>query len=136
AFTPTYTRRGKRLYRYYVSTGVIKRGPEACSIRRVAAAEVETAVIGQVRILVQTPEIIVRTWKEARQHDRSVSEEEVRAALSEFSALWEELFPAEQARIIQLLVERVEIQPNGLNITFRKEGLASLANEMQQKVAA
>src|SRR5262249_50846586 len=25
AFTPTYTRRRKRLYRYYVSTGVIKR---------------------------------------------------------------------------------------------------------------
>ena len=115
---------------------MIKRGPEACSIRRVPAAEVETAVIDQVRALVQTPEIIVRTWKEARQHDRSVTEEQVRTALAEFSALWDELFPAEQARIIQLLVERVDIQPDGLNITLRKEGLVSLANELRQKAAA
>jgi len=136
AFTPTYTRRGKRLYRYYVSTGLIKRGPEACSIRRVSAAEVETAVINQVRILVQTPEIIVRTWKAARQHDRTVSEEQVRAALSEFNALWDELFPAEQARIIQLLVDRIDIHPDGLNITLRKEGLVSLASELRQKAAA
>src|SRR3954467_515475 len=125
AFTPTYMRRGKRLYRYYVSTGVIKRGPEACSIRRVPAAEVETAVVNQVRILVQTPEIIVRTWKEA-QHDRTVSEEQVRAALSEFNALWDELFPAEQARIIQLLTNWIDIHPDGLHITLRKEGLVSL----------
>jgi DNA invertase Pin-like site-specific DNA recombinase len=136
AFTPTYTRRGKRLYRYYVSTGVIKRGPEACSIRRVAAAEVDTAVVDQVRILVQSPEIIVRTWKQARQEDRGITENQVRAALSDFSALWDELFPAEQARIIQLLVERVDIQPDGLNITLRPQGLASLANELRQKAAA
>jgi site-specific DNA recombinase len=136
AFTPTYTRRGKRLYRYYVSTGVIKRGPEACSIRRVPAAEVEAAVIDQVRMLVRTPEVIVRTWKEARQQDRGITEDQVRKALSAFSALWDELFPAEQARIIQLLVERVDIQPDGLSISLRKEGLVSLANELRQKAAA
>ena len=123
AFTPAYTRRGKKLYRYYVSTGVIKRGPEACSIRRVPAAEVERAVVDQVRALVCTPEIVVRTWKEAREHDGSVTEDQVRTALAEFSALWDELFPAEQARIIQLLVERVEIQPDRLSIKLRKDGL-------------
>lgn len=136
AFTPTYTRRGNRLYRYYVSTGVIKRGPEGCSIRRVSAAEVETAVIDQVRALVRTPEIIVRTWKAARQLDRGVTEERVRAALSEFGALWDELFPAEQARIVQLLVERVDIQPDGLNITLRTDGLVSLAHDLRHKAAA
>lgn len=136
AFTPAYTRRGKRLYRYYVSTGVIKRGPEACTIRRVPAAEIEAAVVGQVRALVRTPEIIVRTWKAARQNDRSVTEEHVRAALHDFGALWDELFPAEQARIIQLLVERIDIQPTGLNISIRKDGLISLASELRQKAAA
>jgi site-specific DNA recombinase len=79
AFIPAYTRRGKKPYRYYVSTGVIKRGPEACTIRRVPAAEVERAVVDQVRALVLTPEIVVRTWKEAREHDRTVTEDQVRA---------------------------------------------------------
>jgi site-specific DNA recombinase len=136
AFTPAYTRRGKRLYRYYVSTGVIKRGPEARPIRRVPAAEVERAVVYQVRALVCTPEIIVRTWKEAREHDGSVTEDQVRTALADFSALWDELFPAEQSRIIQLLVERVEILPDRLSIKLCKDGLVSLANEIHQKVAA
>ena len=136
AFTPTYTRRGNRLYRYYVSTGVIKRGPEACTIRRVAAAEIETAVIDQMRALVHTPEIIVRTWKEVRRHDGNISEEEVRKALAEFDAIWEELFPAEQARLIQLLIERVDIAPDGLTIRLRTDGLASLATDFQPRAAA
>jgi hypothetical protein len=136
AFTPAYTRRGNRLYRYYVSTGVIKRGPEACAIRRVPAAEIEAAIIDQVRALVRTPEIIVRTWKEARRHDGGITEDEVRKVLAEFDALWDELFPAEQARLIQLLIERVEIKPDGLTILLRTEGLASLAADLQQRAAA
>jgi hypothetical protein len=121
---------------YYVSTGVIKRGPEGCVIRRVPAAEIEAAIIDQVRALVRTPEIIVRTWKEARRHDGGITEDEVRKALAEFDALWDELFPAEQARLIQLLVERIEIKPDGLTILLRTEGLASLAADLQQRAAA
>jgi DNA invertase Pin-like site-specific DNA recombinase len=136
AFTPAYTRRGNRLYRYYVSTAVIKRGPEACVIRRVPAAEIEAAIIDQVRALVRAPEIIVRTWKEARRHDGGITEDEVRKALAEFDVIWDELFPAEQARLIQLLVERVEIKPDGLTILLRTEGLASLAADLQQRAAA
>ena len=104
ALTPTYTRRGSRLYRYYVSTGVIKRGPEACTVRRVSAAEIEGAVLGQVRALVRTPEIVVGAWRAACRHDAAITEQEVRDALAEFDAIWDELFPAEQARIVQLLV--------------------------------
>jgi site-specific DNA recombinase len=136
AFTPAYTRRGSRLYRYYVSTGVIKRGPEACPIQRVPAAEVEAAIIDQVRALVRTPEIIVRTWKEAHRRDGSVTEDDVRKSLSGFDAVWEELFPAEQARVIQLLIERVDIRLDGLTIRLRTEGLASLATDLQQRAAA
>jgi site-specific DNA recombinase len=136
AFTPAYTRRGNRLYRYYVSTGVIKRGPEACPIQRVPAAEVEAAIIDQVRALVRTPEIIVRTWKEAHRRDGSVTEDDVRKSLSGFDAVWEELFPAEQARVIQLLIERVDIRLDGLTIRLRTEGLASLATDLQQRAAA
>lgn len=44
--------------------------------------------------------------------------------------LWDELFPAEQARIVALLVERVEIAREGLNVRLRRDGLAGLANEM------
>jgi hypothetical protein len=41
--SPTHTRKGNRLYRYYVSREVLKRGPEACPVGRVPAAEIEAA---------------------------------------------------------------------------------------------
>ena len=36
----------------------------------------------------------------------------MREALERLDPLWDELFPAEQARIVQLLVERVDMQPD------------------------
>jgi hypothetical protein len=65
-----------------------------------------------------------------------VTEDQVRTSLANFSALWDELFPAEQRGIIQLLVERIEIQLDGLTIKLRKHGLQSLAGELRQKAAA
>ena len=115
---------------------MIKRGPEACLIPRVPAAEIEVAVIDQVRMLVCTPEVVVRTWRAARQHNSSVTEDGVRKALADFPAIWEELFPAEQTRLIQLLVDRVDVKPEGLIIRLRTEGLASLAADLQQRAAA
>ena len=53
-----------------------------------------------------------------------------RAALIRLDPLWDELFPAEQARIVTLLVERVEIGMDGLNVRLRMDGLAGLAREM------
>jgi site-specific DNA recombinase len=35
--------------------------------------------------------------------------------------IWNELFRAEQARVIQLLVERVDVSPEGVDIRLRTE---------------
>jgi site-specific DNA recombinase len=41
------------------------------------------------------------------------------------------LFPAEQARIVQLLVSRVEISSAGADITLRTDGLGTLVRDLQ-----
>jgi hypothetical protein len=128
--TPTHTRRRGRLYRYYVSNKVLKHGADACPIRRVAAGEIEKAVVDQIRALLRTPEIVVRTWRAARQ-TADLTETEVREALERFDPMWEELFPAEQARIVQLLVERVDVGLDGIDIRLRAEGLASLVADLR-----
>ena len=61
---------------------------------------------------------------------------EVRDALLQLDPLWDELFPAEQARLVQLLVERVEIAEDGLDIRFRTDGLAGLVREFGVDAAA
>ena len=130
AMTPTHTRRGDKLYRYYVSQSVLKRGADACPVGRVPAAEIEGAVVDQLRGLLRAPEVIVGTWRSARPEIDGLSEAEVREALEGLDPLWDELFPAEQARIVQLLVERVDVGQEGVDIRLRVDGLARLVHEL------
>jgi site-specific DNA recombinase len=138
AFSPTHTRKGGRLYRYYVSQSVLKRAPDACPVGRLSASEVEGAVVIQLRTIFREPEIIVSTWHAACDHGGDVSEAEVREALQQLDPLWDELFPAEQARLVQLLVERVDVDVEGLDIRLRTDGLSGLVHEFdrQGQVAA
>lgn len=55
----------------------------------------------------------------------------MREGLFEFDSLWEQLFPVEQARILQLLVERVSITEEGAEVRFRTEGLESILRELR-----
>ena len=130
AMSPTHTRKGNRLYRYYVSQDVLKRGPEACPVGRVPAAEIEAAVIDQLRGIFRQPEIIVGTWRAARAEQDDITEDEAREALLQLDPLWDELFPAEQARIVQLLVERVDVRMHGVEVRLRPNGLAGLVREV------
>nr|WP_245321401.1 recombinase family protein [Bradyrhizobium sp. NAS96.2] len=130
AMTPTNTRKSGRLYRYYISQTALKQGRSDCPVRMVPAAEIERIVIDQVRLLLQTPEVIVQTWRAARKQRKDVNENDVRDALLGFDELWNELFPAEQARIVELLVERADLGPDRLDITLKVEGLTSLANQL------
>jgi len=54
----------------------------------------------------------------------------VREALERLEPLWDELFPAEQARIVRLLVERVEVGPAGADIRLRVARLAGLVRDL------
>ena len=57
AFSPTHTRKGDRLYRYYVSQTVLKHGAGSCPVGRVPAGEIEGAVIDQLRAVFRQPEM-------------------------------------------------------------------------------
>ena len=95
------TKKGSRLYRYYVSMDVIRNrdSDAATGPQRLPAGLVEGAVIQEIRTLVRTPEIVAKTIAAVRQQAPELNERDVIAALNDFDALWGSLFPAEQARI-------------------------------------
>jgi site-specific DNA recombinase len=129
--SPSHTRKSGKLYRYYVSQTAVKRNRSECAVKQVPAAEIEQIVLDQIRLLLSTPEIIVQTWRAARKQGSNVTEAEVRSALVSFEGLWNELFPAEQAHIAELLVDRIDLYPEALELTLRIEGLTSLCNELK-----
>ncbi|WP_461318384.1 recombinase zinc beta ribbon domain-containing protein [Bradyrhizobium barranii] len=133
AMSPTHTRKSGRLYRYYISQTAMKRGRSDCPVKLAPAAELERIIIDQIRLLLQTPEVIVQTWRTLRKQRIDISEAEVRNTLVGFDELWNELFPAEQGRIVELLVERIDLGAEKLDITLKIEGLTSLSVELQSQ---
>jgi hypothetical protein len=137
AMSPAHTRgrRGQQ-YRYHISQSVLKGSAAAGpAIARISAAEIESAVIAQVRGLLRQPEVVLGAWRAARASAPDMTEDEARLALERLDSLWEELFPAEQAHIIHLLVDRVDIGPGGADVRLRLEGLASLARDLRASSA-
>jgi hypothetical protein len=51
-------------------------------------------------------------------------------SLVDVSKVWEELFPSEQARIIQLLIKQVIITPEGIDLRIYNDGFNLLSEEL------
>lgn len=132
AMTPTHTKKGSRLYRYYVSTDAIRGrdAEETVAPLRLPADVVETAVVREIRRLVRMPEIVAQAVAAARRDMPSIDEREAVAALGRFGGLWAALFPTEQARIVRLLVARVTVTAQGLAVDLRTDGLGAVLCEM------
>ncbi len=132
AMSPSHSRgRGGQMYRYYVSQAVLKGGAtERPAIARLPAGEIEAAVVAQVRALLRQPEMVVGTWRAARTTASDVTEQEVLLALERIEPLWDELFPAERARIVRLLVDRVDVGAEGAAVRLRLDGLGSLVRDL------
>jgi DNA invertase Pin-like site-specific DNA recombinase len=129
ALSPTHSRKRGRLYRYYVAQRALKGEVDDGIVRRVSAAEIEAAVMTQLRALLRQPEV-VGAWMAAKAEDPNLTEADVREALARLEPLWDELFPAEQQRIVRSLVERVTVGLDGAEIRLRVEGLASLVRDL------
>ena len=51
-------------------------------------------------------------------------------AMNRIDLVWDQLFPLEQHRILQLLVERVIVAPNELQVKLHPSGVENLARDV------
>jgi site-specific DNA recombinase len=94
-----------------------------------------------VRRLLASPEVIARTIAAVRREngadeDAVLDEGEVIEALGALEPVWDELYPAEQARILRLLIERIDVAPDGISVTLHAAGIRSLVAELASEEAA
>jgi site-specific DNA recombinase len=136
AMTPTYTRKGDRLYHYYTSMDLIRnrgsRGGEGPM--RLAAAMVDGAVIAEMRRIIGAPEISARVIEARRRDGGAMDERAIVAALQRFNDLWDALYPAEQVRIVRLLVDRVTVGPTGMAVDLQNNGITALVRELGESL--
>ena len=104
-------------------------------MRSIAAGEGEGLVLGQMRRLLASPEVVARTINAVRQEngaaeDPMLEERETIGALGALEPVWDELYPAEQSRILRLLIERIDVAPDGISVRLHAAGIRSLVAEL------
>ena len=150
AMSPVSTGTAHKNYRYYTCGRASKTGHSNCPVRSVPAGDIEAAVIQQLRSIFKSPEMIAQTYQATRElkaeeleglgagklemEAQLVSERDVAESLRRLDPIWDELFPLEQSRIVQLLVERVTVNTDGMNIRIRGNGLHLLVAEVRGHV--
>lgn len=131
ALTPSYSKKGNKLYRYYTSVGAIKNGFGTVSVSNIAAGQLEKVVIEQMRRMLHTPEVIAETCRKVHaQGNHTLSEGEISGIIGQLDTTWEQLFPAEQTRLVRLLVQKVIVSPDGVRLLLNADGVHGVAMEI------
>jgi hypothetical protein len=127
---PGWTRKNGKKYRYYICLSQDKKLTEDCPVRRISAAKAEEAVMQQLRVILQRPEIVAHTARADALAEAKLTEGDVRRAFRNIDAVWEHLFPVEQARVVSLLFESVAVSTGGIDMTVKSNGLTGLTAEL------
>jgi site-specific DNA recombinase len=135
ALTPSFTRKKSgRLYRYYLPTRENKEHAGASGLPRLPAAELEGAVLEQLRGILRPPGMVGDVVAKAVDLDLTLDEAQVTVAMTRLDQIWDQLFPAEQQRIVRLLVEKVIVSPNDIEVRLRADGIEELTLEPRPAV--
>jgi site-specific DNA recombinase len=132
------TKKNGRQYRYYVPYLHKRRNagaslsPNAHDVGHLPAAEIEGAVLGQIRTALSAPQMLIAVWQACQRHGTGAALEEahVVVAMQRLGEVWSQLFPAEQQRIARLLIERVQLHTQGMDILWREDGWVGLGPDI------
>jgi len=127
-----------RMYRYYVPYLERRRSASATqdgktkSLGALPAAEIEGAVLNKIELSLMEPEPLIGVWRSCLRHSAGadLQEELVVVSMRRISEVWKQLFPAEQQRISQLLIERVNFRDGSLDIHWGEDGWIGLDPEI------
>ena len=77
-------------------------------------------------------EMIIGVWQAgmALRERQEMDEPTVLVAMRQMSQMWEKLFPIEQNRIVRLLIERVQLHEDGLDIIWCDDSWQRFCREM------
>lgn len=101
----------------------LRRFATGASVERLAEVQEQIGACEQRLTVVQNEEAVL--------HTDTIDEAEFAAALAVFDPAWEALSPREQARIVNLLVEKVEYDGHQgtIAVTFRPNGIKALTEQ-------
>ncbi|MEN9490678.1 MAG: DNA-invertase hin [Pseudomonadota bacterium] len=127
---PGYTSKDGKRYRYYVSEGRRRYGAWSSRHGALPAGPLEELVTQQIVLALQAPHFVQAVVDRVRQVRPDMDEPEIVLPMRNLATMWRTLYPAEQRRLAQLLIERVLLAENGLEILWRDIGWRELAADL------
>ncbi|MDR1423364.1 MAG: recombinase family protein [Azoarcus sp.] len=124
---PSYTNKKGKRYCYYTPVLHRRMGAWASKHGSLPATPIEELVIEQVVVALQAPHIVQMVVDRMRVLRPDLDEPQVVLPMRNLAAMWRTLYPAEQGRLAQLLIERVVLGDGGLEIVWRDLGWRELA---------
>ena len=79
----------------------------------------------------RAPELLREMLPQAIKLDATLDEAKITVVMTRLDVIWDQLFPAEHSRIVRLLVEKVIVSPNDLEVRLRANGIERLVLELQ-----
>ncbi|MCG8381784.1 MAG: hypothetical protein MJA28_06135 [Gammaproteobacteria bacterium] len=63
--------------------------------------------------------------------DGGITEQDVRDGLQNIESMWDHLYHKEQARLLQLFIEKIRVKQEGVYIDVRTNGINSLVLDLK-----
>ena len=123
---PTYSRKRGRKYHYYVSKSESRFGAAGKTYERIPAEEVEAATVVQIKTVLSSPEAIASVCQFIKKGGAKVDEDTAVMAMHRLGNVWDQLYPVERHRIVNLMVKRIDLVPGGLKVKWRELGWKDL----------
>ncbi|MCK6431724.1 MAG: recombinase family protein [Burkholderiaceae bacterium] len=130
---PTYSRKNGRKYQYYVSKSESRFGAPGEGYERLPAPEIEAAVVAQIRTVLTSPESVAAVVRQVQRSGAPIDEATTVMAMGRLNDVWDQLFPVEQHRIANLMIERIDLvhtdEMQGIKVKWRELGWDALIGE-------
>jgi site-specific DNA recombinase len=137
ALTMSYTRKKgeSSMYRYYRCVTGAKQGAEACPMTQVAAGDLEREVLTRLRKILLNPSVLAATSVAAvagaPDEGLNLDHNSVLEAMRDLDSLWDQLFPAEQERVVELISDRLDVGLDHCDLHLRTGSIGSLASAVR-----
>jgi len=119
SMVPVKSRRWGREYHYYHCCRDMKRSLSICPVKQIPAGEIEKLVIDRMKEILVSPEILIAVARQTGMRANEIS--------TMFSKeFWEEITPGETQRLMQILLEQVTINEDGVVMEIRTAGIESV----------
>ena len=99
--------------------------------------EVEKAVMDNVRKILKSTDITAEVYKAIKILDnpytRDLDQYKTSNLMAGVEKIWDSLYPLEQHRIVHLLVKKVVVYPECIEVSLHPSGIANLVIEVAHK---